>query len=1418
MHLRPLTKSPVKAPPPLGPTSGSPRKQRTLAAAKVSDVRAAHAFTANDLVTILPGNYTECDANGTGTLHDILLFDQKLRDATAAGVHLEATQWTSWDMARASRDVERPVDTASLRLLTSNKLTLEILTSDRGHRVVPALIAQWDQDKFSDNGLRLWTILDTFFNSLPYVFVRADEVHTKLVVRYASAMTQLKAALADALFCSNPFVAAAVTASLAPTHCEKLPLYHYCHQLEREIQLLKNSSADQSWEMIHATDVGLMQDATARLLLEYWKLPKRERLAFLAQIFTHISEMEVEIVRLLLETSTFVLRRALEELGYESKEERQARHVHTMTSLVAKSVTATLEAKKLRLQNEAKRKELEPISLRHKGIQVNLDVDLLPTVGSPPHTPKESLYSPRRFVANREKSLQLLTEHKIKETKSRVLVKDLWTVAALTDNLIHHLSTFVDNGNDKHNVPLQVLSMATLLLEWLRFEKTRAVSSAKEATLELHANPHYKQCMVNMLQLFMDHDHAPLSIKTEAQALQDYVLNQRAPAHMTGNIPRNDDALHAAPSVHPSDVRNFLKLGFPAEIASHLVTIASDTTALEKQSHLLLLMEQLERHTRNTLHKPSSAKPSGFGDRPVSSEASVALLLDNIKGLIATANDANREAIGHQAAALVLGYTTSRKQSSMVSGHMRTLDAESVCHVLLTKLEHEMQTGPLQHSTRRELTRLHSLVATFVHADDAPSTTEALLAPDHIQNSISWLGALVAQALLQKASLGPSTGAVLDALHSLLIKTQAKMHGASVHACLATMVNALQLAKDKKVLADFIQGLDDLQATLKALLQPLGLGTTVVKPQEAHWAMPDAAIDAVVADVRVDATPVCIMQLATALRNLHEANVAAASAPKPRANLFPGLMALEKDKGRRPHVLGISVAELSEMFSENKVVMNLSTVLKLMYQIYRERYECNLTDQDSVGSTAFIDFVYDWYLRKYGLRKLAMQHLSKLLLSLKKHRKHSKKCLLFSRFLGSRQVLDAVYLPAYEYGTLNFALGLLHLWTNGSFLLNANTSAKMPLATLLSMLEDSYDKRFGPFCSTEQIKAKVTAKTCVDDVSVIDQDVALEIALDEFSAMKVIVETMLLDIYAAGDVLGQDDMGYDEFSIVLHDLAPCISDRDTARLYRDAVADVSLGTVPRARFVAVILDNGVLSTRQNKFKASGAAYPTEYEDDQFTALDETWQATESDLLAAVQRIPHAETAASLTLRVRILKMIIARKIDSETAWVAYRTIVRDVNRFRDLQAAEIAAIKAKEATFKDAVARLTSVKFKLLRKGSATKTETNPASTSATSVVAFVTELDENALEIDAPPAVVAQLEEKLRDELLRLSDAADASKIEATLDSYGVAVQKVRRVNEKYAKILRRVTVAMKALGPTTTPTTTESDTNDMDDGGDAG
>ncbi|OQS05683.1 hypothetical protein THRCLA_02214 [Thraustotheca clavata] len=1322
--LLPLTKSPRDG--------ASPRKHKM----KTSGVRGSE-FTMND---------TGTDRVGLGNMHDMLLFDQKLRDASNEKGEIE--KW--------SRDEN---------VLTSNKLTFEILTSDRGQRVVTALIDQWQMDKFSDNGHQLWSILETFFGSLPLVVTHESQMRTKLMVRYISAMTQLKDALVGALFCPNAAAAAAFTSSLVPAHREKIPLYYYCHQLEREVQLLKNITTDQPWEMIPASDVGLLQDTTARQILEYWKLPKRERLAFVAQILTHSSDVEGDLVRLLLDNNTFILRRIVEELGYESKEERHNRHMQNISQLVTKSVTASLEAKKLRQQNEAKRKELEPIQLRNKGIQVTMGEDLPPVV-APPHTPKGSMYSPRRFTATRDKNMKLALMQDYqpftKKEKTHVLVKDIWTASSFTDNLIHHLALFVDNANDKHLVPLNVLNMATLLLEWLRFEKARATAATIDEGFDLMNNTHFKQSMISMMQVLINHsgESDPHNVVNCAQAIQDFLVNKRQNANLTNTTPiqPQEVPLHLQVNeLHPTDVRNFLKAGFPPEIASHLVTIATDTNIMEKQSHLILLMDLLERHTKETMHKQQhSTLPVGFGDTSAESNA-LSTMLDLIKELILNTTDENREELGDKVATMILQYT--HRQSTIASSHVRTLKADGVCHVLLTKLEHEMQTGPLDQSTRKQLTQLNSLVSTFVYPEKEDEAFK--LSPEHIKHSISWLGALMNQVMLQKQSLDNTTST------SLLNKTQVKMNGASLTACLSTLVNALQISGDKKLLEEFVTSLDELHEELKKLLNLSANSTAGI--DEDPWELAEAAIDAIVADKHVDAIPRCIIQLTEKLKDLQKVKEAAVAkqskvrtkAAKSGTVVFGNNLLWEKDtKGRKTNILGISVTELSDMFPENKTIMNLSTVLKLVYQIYRERYEFNLSDQDSVSSTAFIDFVYDWYLRKY-------------------------------------------------YMVVESCDGLLNIWTNGTFLAS---STKLQISSLIQTLEDSYDKRFGPFISIDIIKEKLSSRASSDDPSTIDQDVATEVAIEEFVAIKLVVESMLRDIYDAGE--SHDEMGYDEFATVVHHISPCITERETVKMFKEAISDQDSETIPQRRFVSTIIDHGVLSTRLNKFKTTSAVAPTsaafpEYEEEQFVALEETWKTMEDEIFLAIDRIPHKEVASSILLRVRILKMIIIKRIDSETAWISHRMILRDINRFKDLNEVAITAIKSKEARFKEAVGKLTSTKFGVFR-------DLPASNSSESSAMAFVKNMDENNLsqqlhtaykdhnlpeESDAGAAdQVSRLEDKLRDEILHLPDeGCSEGSLEETLDSYSDAVKKVRRANDNFARILRRVTIALKAAAVAT-------------------
>jgi hypothetical protein len=43
----------------------------------------------------------------------------------------------------------------------------------------------------------------------------------------------------------------------------------------------------------------------------------------------------------------------------------------------------------------------------------------------------------------------------------------------------------------------------------------------------------------------------------------------------------------------------------------------------------------------------------------------------------------------------------------------------------------------------------------------------------------------------------------------------------------------------------------------------------------------------------------------------------------------------------------------------------------------------------------FSEFIYDWHIRKYGLKTLAQRHLLKLIQSLRKHEKKVFQCQLY---------------------------------------------------------------------------------------------------------------------------------------------------------------------------------------------------------------------------------------------------------------------------------------------------------------------------------------------------------------------------------------------------------------------------------------
>ncbi|KAF0683568.1 Aste57867_24425 [Aphanomyces stellatus] len=1538
--LLPLTKSPPKAkmapprmdssgPPPGAPSS--PRKAKLML--KSTELRSLE-FTTKDHVTILPGNVAENQSNGTGTMQDILLFDQKLRDAAPHSqlrhAKLNVDDWR----------VSSPTSTDSL--LASNKLTFEILTSDRGQRVVTALVKQWDADKYSDNGRSLWAIVETFFTSLPYVFVRDDQVHSKLILRYVAALASLKDVIVQGLFCSNASAAMAITATLTPTHHEKIPLYWHCHQLEREVQSLKNSTSDQSWEMVHSSDIGLLQQDTAHVLLTFWKLPKRERLAFLAQVFSNVSEIETDLIRVLLDNSTFILQRALEELGYESRPKQPK--MAAVGNVVRMSLAASNQAKQLHKWRDRVRNQttadgpLEPIQVRHKGIQVNvggggMDADdllggLMDAIA--PRTPSGVGGRNRRTsAATGDKSTKYMLAPDYQNTFGKnklefgatphLLMKDMWTVANYTEHLVHDLVVFIESAQEAKNVPVEVIMLSTLLLEWLRYEKSKAVSNAKDTSMEVLDSPHFRQCIVSLMQLLrgQPESRVPDVIKSLATRLQEFVQDRQGDttdAVLFAPTPSRVVAQTASPpKATTADVRSFLRNGFPAEIVNQIVSISNEESDREKESKMLLLTELLEHHTMDRLHrgkltttttttttttKGGSVEPAGFGHgppappKPAPMDASSVILktlVDQMKAVLI--DGSNGKVNDEKAAALLLEFVNSRKPSLVGDERTRMLSVETLCSVLEKKVDLQLHAGPLDKATRKHMAQLQKYINKLlpesigVVDDGGGGDGGDKASPPTKPNNIVELVQRLEQTLAKKDVIDPATANVLESLHAVLLKTQAKMNGQPVESCVNTLVESLQASGDE-ILEDFCSGIDEMAMNLKAILascveadEMLNLHVLVGSTNDPSASDGATTIDDVINDSRIDAIPLFIINISKKLKAVGDAATVLSQQKKPRnsmkgdhavttntshhhASLKDEVVRVRKGAGtggvlfasslwetnktKKPNVLGISVTELSEMFVENKTVLNPGTVQKLIYQIYRERYECNLTEQDNPNTTAFIDFVYDWYLRKYGLRKLAMQHLSKLMLSLKKQKKKSKKALLFCRFLG-------LFPPLFDYSALNFALGLLNVWTNGTFAVTTSTN-RVPLSTLSTTLEDSFDRRFGPFCSTALVKERMARNACSDDVASIDQDVALEVALEEYAKMKQGVETMLADIYLAGDMNGDDKMGFDEFATVVRNLAPCVSDREIVKMFKEALLDPTFDTITKQRFVNVIIDQGVLSSRVNKFKApSGTSNTTafpEYEEEQFGLLEETWRAHESEIVKAIEAIPHKETMASMLLRVKILNMIIAKKIDSETAWLSHRMILRDVDRFREMNESEIVEIKKKEAYFKEAVSRITSSKFGLFQdapKGppriSTMPLEIAPPTAAAVTttapgvVVDFVQNMAEKAVDETALKGEkddddnqpdMDRIEDSLRTEMLNLAEggtADDGVSLERQLDKYDDAVKKVRRMSmTKQTNAITKLTavvrmskiMARKTSLPTVASVATDLEDDNEDDDGD--
>lgn len=267
--------------------------------------------------------------------HELFQFHQTLRDVVARSERhtttFEAPQQTH---KRRSTSVSPPTS-------PYDRSVLELLTSDRGDAVLKELFHRWqlkrnnsstvpdaNDDDGNHDGCVLWDVLETFFKSVPLVLPESEVSNAKSYFRYVDALKSLRDVLLALLYKTprkskdndevsdeDESTGVRPSDSLAfllgstsrmalpkdsssqpqqprPPRARLLPMHVYCRQLERELSKLRQRHPNRSrvagfrasLKRSELHDVGLLNDATVLLLLDFWELPKTERLGFFCQI------------------------------------------------------------------------------------------------------------------------------------------------------------------------------------------------------------------------------------------------------------------------------------------------------------------------------------------------------------------------------------------------------------------------------------------------------------------------------------------------------------------------------------------------------------------------------------------------------------------------------------------------------------------------------------------------------------------------------------------------------------------------------------------------------------------------------------------------------------------------------------------------------------------------------------------------------------------------------------------------------------------------------------------------------------------------------------------------------------------------------------------------------------------------------
>ncbi|KAL7693665.1 putative serine/threonine-protein phosphatase with EF-hands [Plasmopara halstedii] len=368
---------------------------------------------------------------------------------------------------------------------------------------------------------------------------------------------------------------------------------------------------------------------------------------------------------------------------------------------------------------------------------------------------------------------------------------------------------------------------------------------------------------------------------------------------------------------------------------------------------------------------------------------------------------------------------------------------------------------------------------------------------------------------------------------------------------------------------------------------------------------------------------------------------------------------------------------------------------------------------------------------------------------------------------------------------------------------------KIRISSAILSVQEALRERFGIYSRRlDALAERIRAKACSDDGEFIRESDLLTLCIEEFESQRALIEKVLGAVYQAGDVNGDGSLEFDEFASVVTHLSPTVDDRFIQKIFEAAHDVTKPPRISFTRFLDVVLLERVLCPTsssaastgivraKNATVAAGASassaslvasssalgsYRTVHQDEQEEAyqlelLCETWTHDREAVTQVLQSsITHLPTAKSLSFRVAFLDQLLDRRVDAKTAWLCHRQIMREIARYQHLDVDQIAGLRQKDQQFKKAVraiqnAQRISALFSHNSTPVGDESDVEGGDTNLSYSAAVQLSLDTQEMRTPDNADVIA-LENELRDTFLERAD-------EGTIDDYMAALQRLRLVS----------------------------------------